>query len=64
MESHIHILNKAFGYLTKELSLEKVIYGHLHLHFICLTFHTQKHLYYLNAHLNGQTSFNKTWKSP
>lgn len=29
MESHIHILNKVFGYLTMELSLEKVIYGDL-----------------------------------
>lgn len=64
MESHIHILNKEFGYLTRELSLETVIYGDLYLHFICLTFHIQKHLYYFNAHLNGQTSFNQTWKSP
>lgn len=64
MESHIHFLKKALGYLIRELSLETIIYGDLHLHFICLTFHTLKNLYYFNPHLTGQTSFNQTWDDP
>lgn len=41
-ESHIHFLKKALGYLTRELSLETIAYGDLHLRYICLTFHTLK----------------------